>query len=68
MSNEVKSADSLSVPPVYTILRRQLRSPYDVMTYADKREPAQGYWDECQFSPMSCLLRRRRRAVQMPSF
>jgi ABC-type antimicrobial peptide transport system permease subunit len=47
----------------YAIFPRHVRSPYDVMVLAEKREkPLSGYgWDQCEFSPMSCLLRRRRR-------
>uniref|UniRef100_A0AC34G375 Uncharacterized protein n=1 Tax=Panagrolaimus sp. ES5 TaxID=591445 RepID=A0AC34G375_9BILA len=47
----------------YAIFPRHSRSPYDVMMLAEKREkPLSGYgWDQCEFSPMSCLLRRRRR-------
>uniref|UniRef100_A0AAF5Q2X0 Uncharacterized protein n=1 Tax=Wuchereria bancrofti TaxID=6293 RepID=A0AAF5Q2X0_WUCBA len=29
------------------------------LTYINKREGFKGYrWDECEFSPLSCLLRR----------
>lgn len=46
----------------YDTFPRQVRSPFDVMMLTEKREmPVSGYgWDQCEFSPMSCLLRRRR--------
>uniref|UniRef100_A0A0M3I4C8 Transposase n=1 Tax=Ascaris lumbricoides TaxID=6252 RepID=A0A0M3I4C8_ASCLU len=54
------------------LLYRQFRtahnlSPASVDTFeaAVKRErPSAGYgWEQCEFSPMSCLLRRRRRVI-----
>ncbi|TMS35770.1 hypothetical protein L596_003093 [Steinernema carpocapsae] len=36
----------------------------DIFKVGAKREKIMGYgWEQCEFSPMSCLLRRRRRAV-----
>ncbi|KAE9548087.1 hypothetical protein FO519_008703 [Halicephalobus sp. NKZ332] len=54
-----------TVDGAYITFPRQLRSPFDVMMLAEKREkPLNGYgWDQCEFSPMSCLLRRRRSIV-----
>lgn len=49
----------------FEIFPRQLRSPYDMVVLTEKREkPLTGYgWEQCEFSPMSCLLRRRRAIV-----
>ncbi|KHN75407.1 hypothetical protein Tcan_14416 [Toxocara canis] len=44
--------------------QRLLPSAFETLEPAIKRERLSGYgWEQCEFSPMSCLLRRRRRAI-----
>ncbi|KAH7700827.1 hypothetical protein AAVH_32048 [Aphelenchoides avenae] len=56
-------------PVGYRFLKRDSKQPLDAFVVAGmpaKREkPLSGYgWEQCEFSPMSCLLRRRRRAAE----
>ncbi|EYC05340.1 hypothetical protein Y032_0082g1529 [Ancylostoma ceylanicum] len=46
--------------------RSQMRDMADLQWFdsvASKRDA--GYWNDCEFSPMSCLLRRRRSALRV---
>lgn len=56
-------------PVGYRFLKRDSKLPVEAYvvagTPAKREKPLSGYgWEQCEFSPMSCLLRRRRRAAE----
>jgi hypothetical protein len=55
---EVKRSDMIDQPMI-------VNNSYDLF---NKREKLPGYdWDQCEFSPLSCLLRRRKRQITVDS-